>query len=286
MAFFFFGFKCLIYGTVASGDMDTTLGNTLTIIIIWVITLSRHGINLDQVFLRVAGDDSLILLPSELLDVVLKEAELAYRQFGLPVKLASGDFFDQSAPPQFCSKMFIPYEHEGELRVRHFRLLSRSIIRFGWTVIPNLREREKLGLLRAKALSEMTWASGFPVMGAYFAATLARPEVSGADLVLSREMVRNVVTGNVPVVDELTDRSDCSGQRERLRKRQAKAILKRAPVSSPEPEPGLRAAFAVLTGIPVEHQLMLEETLAGYASRGTVQIPDSAFMGLIRDDWL
>jgi len=173
-------------GTVASGDFHTTIGNTLLNLLINFQALeevskllNRRLVHGEDFFLRVTGDDGLLLTTPEIAEEYDQQVVQIAEQYGMSLKIEEANVEPKTKERQmaFCSHIFIP-TMEG---VMVMRPLKRSLTRIGWSLNKQLDSK---GLLKAKALSELTWAEKVPVVGAFYTALFN--EVQTADIALER----------------------------------------------------------------------------------------------------
>jgi hypothetical protein len=271
-----------VVGTVGSGDMDTTLGNFMANCMVYLEACFRVGLEPEsEVFSNMAGDDGLTVGLPGCLAILKPQMEQVAAELGFDLQVDAVDFQGTGPRAQFCSMQYFVFEHEGDLVVKATRLLSRALVRFGHTV--NQDVGNGLGLLRAKALCEQMWAAGVPVVQAMFTGTLARTDVSRAQLMLDNDTVYKILN----TVDPELWKSPADGRGVRSRKKAiAKATALKASPLWVEPLPGMRESFADLTGIDVQTQVDLERFLEGVVKVPRVHIPDDSLRGLIRDEWL
>lgn len=178
--------KGFTLGTVASGDFHTTIGNTLLNLLINFQAieavskiLDRRLVHGEDFFLRVTGDDGLLLTTPDIAVEYDQQVVQIAEQYGMSLKIEQANVQPEAQERQmaFCSHIFIPTA-EG---VMVMRPLKRSLTRIGWSLNKQLDSR---GLLKAKVLSELTWAEKVPVVGAFYTALFN--EVQDADIALER----------------------------------------------------------------------------------------------------
>jgi hypothetical protein len=178
--------KGFTLGTVASGDFHTTIGNTLLNLLINFQALEavskildRRLIHGEDFFLRVTGDDGLLLTTPAIAEEYDEQVVRIAEQYGMSLKIDVANVQPVTYERQmaFCSHIFIPTS-EG---VMVMRPLKRSLTRIGWSLNKQLDDK---GLLKAKVLSELTWAEKVPVVGAFYTALFN--EVQGANIALER----------------------------------------------------------------------------------------------------
>lgn len=227
-----------------------------------------------------SGDDGLTVgLPQDLARLGPAMERVAL-EMGMTLDVVPTVFIGHGPRAQFCSRVFLVYRHHGELKVKSIRLISRSLVRVGHTVRTDMGSGK--GLLKAKAISEMTWARGVPCLQSLFVGILSRRDIIDAKLSLDDSTIYSLLSG----IDPAKWVPGFTGTVRSNKKREAIQVAKGVQVTFLEPDPGLRAAFADYTGIAPEQQRELESYLEGMGRRPMAYIPDDSVMGLIRDEWL
>ena len=274
-------FTFAIAGTVASGDLDTTLGNNVTNLMVLYHALLACGLIMDDdVVSCVSGDDGIHVCRPDVAARLAAQLPRSATLFGMTLKTAISSFRGPGERPGFCSRVFLLHYDQAEgWQARGIRLLTRAMIRFGHTVRADVGSG--LGLLKAKALSEMCWAEGIPVVQALFTGTLARRDVDQADISLDQDTISKLLAYADPGQWRDGHTNPRSHKREIARR-----FARTCPRAFKEPTPSMRMAFAEYTGISPEDQVELERFITAAVQQDRAYIPDDLMCGLIRDEWL
>lgn len=218
-------------------------------------------------FVKAAGDDGLIIGPERSMQEYSDTFSEVASDLGFKAKTDPGVVTGEGPRPTYCSRHVFAWVENNEVVVRTPRLIGKAMVNFGHTVktvnyIP--------AYLRAKALSEMTWASGWPVAQALFIGTLEREDVSSCTtLEVDRDLGYRLLGGEAQGMDfkEMV--------------KAAKAAASAVPTSWVEPTDGARAIFSEMTGVSPALQKSLEHVLRTGA-RNKRHFSDDEVAGLLR----
>lgn len=228
------GFKARISATRMSGEMNTSLGNGFTNLMLFDWMCKEQGIGYTGV---VEGDDGLFSV-SKVPDFSWTNA------IGFAVK---PEVHRSIGTASFCGQVFD--EEECQL----IRDPMKALIKIGWSTrqyVP-ASERTLMALARARALSMIYENPSCPILRNWCLKVLRQ-------------------TGGVNI-DRLVARIKDAWERERLTL--AFEYYKARPVSTPEPGPNTRFLMEEMFSITVETQLAIEQIIDTWMG-GRLVIPD------------
>jgi hypothetical protein len=290
-----------IYGSVASGDVDTTAMNSWIALLIllegldravesgavdrtrWELLTPESQLTGHPYHIEVAGDDMAILSPYEgdaeaiMAEAVAFAKELGYVLEGRPSSLVGPD-----ARLSFCSRLCLPIESSaGVYEFMSIRMPARVLARFGWTTRQGVNsERTKRRLMLATALSELSDLTHarhgtLPILGALVEATLVWASRPGLVPLFDRQTAHRLLASiDAPQLDG-------SGSVIQRAARVAKGLARRAR----PPSGALRVAFADLTGIEPLEQIAEEANIRRQLSAGRRYYYSDVLATLQRDEW-
>jgi hypothetical protein len=164
------GTKLVVPGTMASGDPDTYLSNTILNILVQFYAYTKAtGLTAHQALqvytIAASGDDSISFDATRQVELSVMEAAIA--ALGMSAKFVMHrDPSDPAKAPSYCSSIFIPIEGgEWFLSPKPGRLLAK----LPWTV----GDRRDLGQLRANALGVWSSVQHTPLAREYVAHIIA-----------------------------------------------------------------------------------------------------------------
>lgn len=145
-------FDISIEATRMTGEMNTSLGNGWTNLVLMMFVLYESGYSLEEIRLVVEGDDGLTAIdPKKPI-----RADL-FERLGFTIKM---DLNTDLNLASFCGNVF---DIEDRVIITDIR---EVLCKFGWTTSRYARSKKKkiLGLLRAKAMSLLYEYAGCPVL--------------------------------------------------------------------------------------------------------------------------
>lgn len=144
-----------ILGRRMSGEMNTSLGNGWTNLMLYTLWSAENGLSFDKVMGVIEGDDGLFALPPDV-DIPTEEF---FKSWGCFIKIIIAESISVAS---FCGLVFDPAERK--IVSDPFKIL----LTFGYTSkrYAQSRNNKLKALLRAKAMSALVQYHGCPIVGA------------------------------------------------------------------------------------------------------------------------
>lgn len=145
-------FNLEIEATRMTGEMNTSLGNGFSNLILLLFVYHKAGYSVEQVRAVIEGDDSLSAMdPTHSIDVDL------FRRLGFTIKL---EIFTNLNEASFCGSIF---DVEDLVIITD---IKEAMVSLGWTKSKYAKSKNKklIGLLRAKAYSMLYEYCGCPIL--------------------------------------------------------------------------------------------------------------------------
>lgn len=148
----FYDFIAILVATRQSGEMNTSLGNGFSNLMILLFVARESGYDPEIFECFVEGDDS---ISQTYVDRPMNMQ--IYQDLGFSIK---SEYHDDIGKASFCGNLFHP---EDFITVTD---IAETICSFGWTKACYARSKKskKLGLLRAKAMSLLYEYPGCPIL--------------------------------------------------------------------------------------------------------------------------
>lgn len=238
----------LLVGSNCSGDFATTIYNTLASIFMHRRVMTNLGYSYDDWFIKVTGDDGLVVGPRALMGAYKDEFVSVAGSIGFTATAEIGPLMGDGPRASYCSRhIYAWYGPSGEVVVATPRLFGKAITNFGDTV---KHVNDHASYMRAKCLSELTWARGWPVVQALVLGTLACPTVAAAKRL---EFDRDTAYKLVPTLAQDLNQEQLYDA--------ARLAASKMTTTWLEPTLECRAEFEAHTGISPDTQLQMEHLL-------------------------
>lgn len=223
--FKYFGFK--IKATRMTGEMNTSLGNGFSNLVLFLFCCQESGIDINTVLGFVEGDDGLFTMPD-----VDQLNEHLFKDLGLTIKL---DRLNDLYTASFCGNVF----HPDDMYIVTNPL--EALASFGWTnnIYARSKKSKLLRLLRSKAMSMAYEYKACPILWRLAAYGL------------------RVTEGHRAMPSARLNEY----QRDQLKAQEA--YIKEYGLPLTEPPLSTRQLVEDLYNIPISHQLELEKYLDG-----------------------
>jgi hypothetical protein len=265
-----------ILGSVASGDMDTTLGNTILNMSVYLTALSRSNLTRDRFFARFTGDDGLVVGPNADIDALRLQMVAVSTEIGHNLDVQRNYLSEPGTAPQFCSRWLLPVLHGDRIVFKSMRAPGRVLMRLGHTVTRCPNQAYRNGLLKSKCLSELAWCRDVPVVKSMAAAILSRPEVLSANIRFDNDT-------EYKMAEDLGLGSDATYWSEdvRGRRRKLSELAKRISVEEMNTSDEIRRAYHYCFGVSPEEQLAMEDYLRRTCVHNLAELDDTMFANLL-----
>jgi len=149
--------KYKIYGTRASGDPHTSIGNAF--LNYFLFRFVTHKLGLTNTACIVEGDDNIYTMSLESRRLFNTRGLQLYEKLGFKVKPEVGCTYEVS----FCGGHFVPFP--GSSSYRFYRDPARALFKLFWTSHPNAScDKVLRQIARGKGLCLMYEYEGYPIM--------------------------------------------------------------------------------------------------------------------------
>lgn len=154
------GVSLSVEATRMSGDMNTSLGNGFSNLMIMLFLCSEIGVKVDGI---VEGDDGLFVADPAAKDLTRDDAEVSFRSMGFEIKC---DVVSSVREAGFCRMYFYP---DGDRTMTVVDPIS-TLAKLGWTASAEKMSKKpavRQGLLVSKVLSMLYCSPGCPILAPF-----------------------------------------------------------------------------------------------------------------------